>query len=207
VQVDAVRPCYLPTPVLFKRLAICFCLQDDKFFQLEYQLKDNLGAICAAHMALCDQRIDGPNDPDCLRLAQQAADAANFAKTGFPVVLTEDLRPQAYPDFMQKPGKESYESHKALGDGFFVRGALSKTAKEWVEVGWRREKCPVLSTCFWSLIVSFHPVRDCISAKQSAHGSPKNNFLQRTFALTLLIVISWSSDLKMPERLLTSLLC
>jgi RNA-dependent RNA polymerase len=101
-----------------KILKLCSCLQDDKIFQLEYQLRDNLGAICVAHMALCDQRIKGPNDPDCLRLAQQAADAANFAKTGFPVVLTEELRPQAYPDFMQKPEKESYRSQKVLGKGF-----------------------------------------------------------------------------------------
>jgi hypothetical protein len=69
-------------------------------------------------MALCDQRIDGPNDPDCLRLAQEAADAANFAKSGFPVLLTEELRPQAYPDFMQTPEKESYRSQKVLGKGF-----------------------------------------------------------------------------------------
>jgi hypothetical protein len=69
-------------------------------------------------MALCDQRIDGPDDTNCLRHAQQAADAANFAKIGFPVVLTLDLRPQAYPYVIKKPEKESYRSQKVLGKGF-----------------------------------------------------------------------------------------
>ncbi|GAQ80834.1 RNA-dependent RNA polymerase [Klebsormidium nitens] len=93
-------------------------VQDDRFFQLKHRREDNLGAICVAHMALCDARPRGANDPDCARLAQMAFDASNFVKSGFSVVLPAELRPRAYPDFMQKRGEESYASQNALGKLF-----------------------------------------------------------------------------------------
>lgn len=80
-------------------------------------------------MALCDARPRGADDPDCVRLAQMAADASNFAKSGFPVVLPAEARPRAYPDFMQKRDRETYESQKALGKRSLVRVGLECRSK------------------------------------------------------------------------------
>lgn len=108
---------------------------------LKHRCKDNLGAICVAHMALCDARPRGANDPDCARLAQMAFDASNFVKSGFGVVLPAELRPRAYPDFMQKHGRESYASQNALGEfetpsdvKIIIRGKL-RSAK-WSRLVW-----------------------------------------------------------------------
>jgi hypothetical protein len=77
----------------------------------------DLGTISNAHLAQADASPDGAFDAKCLQLAELHARAVDFQKTGEAVQMPKELRPQKYPDFMEKPAGlcESYESTKVLG--------------------------------------------------------------------------------------------
>lgn len=108
-------------------------------FFVDHALSDNLGVIANAHLALADLSADvshhawrgransctaapdvelpaqGVTNPKCLRLAELHSNAVDFPKTGIPVEVPNDLRPQRFPDFMEKLDKESYKSRTILG--------------------------------------------------------------------------------------------
>ncbi|KAI8354901.1 RNA-dependent RNA polymerase [Mortierella sp. GBAus27b] len=88
---------------------------DIKKFFVQYAVSDNLGVIANAHLALSDQLAKGPFDPKCLRLAELHSDAVDFPKSGIPAVISPELRPRQYPDFMEKPPDKSYPSRRVLG--------------------------------------------------------------------------------------------
>ncbi|KAI9354200.1 RNA dependent RNA polymerase-domain-containing protein [Pilaira anomala] len=85
-----------------------------KFF-VNYINYDNLGQIANAHLATADQSVNGARDGKCILLAQLHSEAVDFPKSGKPAQLTDDLIVKAFPDFMQKKDKDTYESKKVLG--------------------------------------------------------------------------------------------
>lgn len=86
-------------------------------FLVGYLTNTDLGTINNAHLAQADASPEGAFDAKCLQLAELHARAVDFQKTGEAVQMPKELRPQKYPDFMEKPAGlcESYESTKVLG--------------------------------------------------------------------------------------------
>lgn len=78
-------------------------------------VNEDLGKICNAHVVHADLSEDGALDENCLKLAELAALAVDFPKTGKVVTMPNDLKPKMYPDFMGKPESQSYKSNKILG--------------------------------------------------------------------------------------------
>lgn len=76
---------------------------------------ENLGAICNAHVVHADLSEYGALDEKCITLAELAATAVDFPKTGKIVTMPFHLKPKLYPDFMGKMDYQSYESNKILG--------------------------------------------------------------------------------------------
>ncbi|KAF8976911.1 hypothetical protein BGZ46_007836, partial [Entomortierella lignicola] len=90
-------------------------LSDIKIFFVRYAVANNLGLIANAHLALSDYLEQGPYHGKCIRLAQLHSDAVDYPKSGIPAVLTTDLKPKQYPDFMEKPSGKSYKSRRVVG--------------------------------------------------------------------------------------------
>lgn len=76
---------------------------------------ENLGAICNAHVVHADLSDYGALDKNCINLAELAATAVDFPKTGKIVTMPHHLKPKLYPDFMGKEQYQSYKSKKILG--------------------------------------------------------------------------------------------
>ncbi|KAG5592415.1 hypothetical protein H5410_042929 [Solanum commersonii] len=78
-------------------------------------VQESLGEICNAHVVHADLSELGALDEKCLKLAELAAIAVDFPKTGKLVTMPYNLRPKLYPDFMGKEEYQSYNSEKILG--------------------------------------------------------------------------------------------
>ncbi|XP_059658136.1 RNA-dependent RNA polymerase 6-like isoform X1 [Cornus florida] len=78
-------------------------------------VNENLGAICHAHVVHADLSEYGALDEKCIKLAELAATAVDFPKTGKLVTMPFELKPKLYPDFMGKEEFQSYKSKKILG--------------------------------------------------------------------------------------------
>lgn len=78
-------------------------------------VNENLGAICNAHVVHADLSEYGALDEKCIILAELAATAVDFPKTGKVVSMPSHLKPKMYPDFMGKQEYQSYKSNKILG--------------------------------------------------------------------------------------------
>lgn len=78
-------------------------------------VNENLGAICNAHVVHADLSEYGALDEKCIKLAELAATAVDFPKTGKIVTMPSHLKPKLYPDFMGKQEYQSYKSTKILG--------------------------------------------------------------------------------------------
>ncbi|XP_059275251.1 RNA-dependent RNA polymerase 6-like [Lycium ferocissimum] len=78
-------------------------------------VQDSLGEICNAHVVHADLSEFGALDEKCLKLAELAALAVDFPKTGKLVTMPFELKPKMYPDFMGKEEFQSYKSEKILG--------------------------------------------------------------------------------------------
>lgn len=79
-----------------------------------------LGKISMLHLGLCDMiGPKGPEEPDCIYLAQLASVAVDFAKHGECVALDSfssmQERLKKWPDFMEKKNIIEYESKGVLG--------------------------------------------------------------------------------------------
>lgn len=88
-----------------------------EFFS-KHMVQESLGEICNAHVVHADLSEFGAMDEKCLKLAELAALAVDFPKTGKLVTMPFDLKPKMYPDFMGKEAFQSYESKKILGKLF-----------------------------------------------------------------------------------------
>ncbi|CAO2825805.1 unnamed protein product [Amaranthus hypochondriacus] len=84
-------------------------------FFTKNMVNENLGTICNAHVVHADLSPHGALDENCLKLAELAALAVDFPKTGKVVTMPNDLKPKMYPDFMGKPENHSYKSDRILG--------------------------------------------------------------------------------------------
>ncbi|XP_042505270.1 RNA-dependent RNA polymerase 6-like [Macadamia integrifolia] len=89
--------------------------QDIIEFFMKTMVTTQLGMICNAHVVHADLSDDGALDDKCIQLAELAATAVDFPKTGILVRLPHLLRPKIYPDFMGKDENMSYKSEKILG--------------------------------------------------------------------------------------------
>lgn len=78
-------------------------------------MSENLGVICNAHVVHADLSDEGALDEKCIKLAELAALAVDFPKTGKVVSMPHYLKAKAYPDFMGKAEFMSYKSTKILG--------------------------------------------------------------------------------------------
>lgn len=78
-------------------------------------VNENLGAICNAHVVHADCSDYGAFDEKCIKLAELAATAVDFPKTGKLVTMPSQLKPKLYPDFMGKAQFQTYKSKKILG--------------------------------------------------------------------------------------------
>ncbi|KAK3212156.1 hypothetical protein Dsin_016862 [Dipteronia sinensis] len=78
-------------------------------------VNESLGTICNAHVVHADRSEYGALDENCILLAQLAATAVDFPKTGKLVNMPFHLKPKLYPDFMGKAEYQSYKSSKILG--------------------------------------------------------------------------------------------
>ncbi|KAK3026823.1 hypothetical protein RJ639_041895 [Escallonia herrerae] len=86
-------------------------------------VNENLGAICNAHVVHADLSEYGALDEKCLKLAELAALAVDFPKTGKDVIMPSQLKPKLYPDFM---GKEEFKSYKST----IILGKLYRQVKD-----------------------------------------------------------------------------
>ncbi|PWA42854.1 RNA-dependent RNA polymerase 6 [Artemisia annua] len=84
-------------------------------FFTKNMVNDSLGTICNAHVVHSDMSEYGALDDKCTKLAELAATAVDFPKTGKIVNMPHNLRPKLYPDFMGKENFQSYKSEKILG--------------------------------------------------------------------------------------------
>lgn len=103
------------SPVAVKELSRPVNHLDIIEFFTRNMVNENLGAICNAHVVHADLSDYGALDQSCLTLAELAATAVDFPKTGILVTMPPPLKPKMYPDFMSKAQFQSYRSNKILG--------------------------------------------------------------------------------------------
>ncbi|KFK40016.1 rna-dependent rna polymerase 6 [Arabis alpina] len=89
--------------------------QDIIDFFVQNMANEHLGTICNAHVVHADRSDYGAMDEECLLLAELAAKAVDFPKTGKMVTMPFHLKPKLYPDFMGKEDYQTYKSTKILG--------------------------------------------------------------------------------------------
>ncbi|GMJ11104.1 SUPPRESSOR OF GENE SILENCING 2, RNA-dependent RNA polymerase 6, SILENCING DEFECTIVE 1 [Hibiscus trionum] len=106
MQYDPGEPKLLLRPVNHKDIIDFFA---------KNMVNENLGSICNAHVVHADLSEYGALDEKCIRLAELAATAVDFPKTGKIVSMPAQLKPKSYPDFMGKEEYQSYKSSKILG--------------------------------------------------------------------------------------------
>jgi RNA-dependent RNA polymerase len=85
-----------------------------KFF-VKYMKNDFLPKIAHAHMAWADFLDEGIRHEKCLDLAQLHSKAVDYPKSGQPAQMPKSLNAKRWPHFMDKKSRNSYISHKILG--------------------------------------------------------------------------------------------
>lgn len=106
-------------------------LQDIQEFFTKHAVNDSLGVICNAHVVHADYHEEGAMHANCIKLAQLAAMAVDYPKTGKPAIMPSEFRSTEYPDFMQKEDVKTYQSNKILGILFRrIRGMVLKEIEE-----------------------------------------------------------------------------
>lgn len=112
-------------------------------FFTKNMVNENLGAICNAHVVHADRSEYGALDEACLDLAERAATAVDFPKTGKLVTLPPYLKPKMYPDFMGKEEFQTYRSNKILGKMYRqIKDAYNEDVSESSEQIFGADKVP-----------------------------------------------------------------
>lgn len=120
-----------------------FILQDMIDFFMKNMVNENLGAICNAHVVHADRSEYGALDEACLDLAERAATAVDFPKTGKFVTLPSHLKPKMYPDFMGKEEFQTYRSNKIQGRMYRqIKDAYNEDDSESSELIFGGDKVP-----------------------------------------------------------------
>lgn len=84
----------------------------------EYIINDSLGIIANAHTAFADKEPSKARSKACIDLAKLFSLAVDFPKTGIRAQIPPHLRIKKYPDFMEKPDRDSYKSKTVIGKLF-----------------------------------------------------------------------------------------
>ncbi|TYJ32759.1 hypothetical protein E1A91_A05G057800v1 [Gossypium mustelinum] len=122
MQYDPDEPRELNLPVTHKDII--------EFFS-KNMVNEHLGSICNAHVVHSDLSEHGASDEKCIHLAELAAIAVDFPKTGKIVSMPAQLKPKLYPDFMGKEEFQSYKSNKILGRLYrYIKDAYDKDVSE-----------------------------------------------------------------------------
>jgi len=82
-------------------------------FFILYLRNHSLGIISNAHAVKSDEY--GIRSAQAIDLAYLASESVDFVKTGVIVDLAKEVRPEKFPDYMEKSDKPSYKSAKAIG--------------------------------------------------------------------------------------------
>ncbi|XP_044489064.1 probable RNA-dependent RNA polymerase 1 [Mangifera indica] len=90
-------------------------IEDVEEFFVDYMAKENLGIICNAHVAFADKSPDKAMCRQCIQLAKLASIAVDFSKTGVPAIIPPHLQVNRFPDYMERPERETYESKTVIG--------------------------------------------------------------------------------------------
>lgn len=97
-------------------------IEDIADFVVDYIKNDNLGLIAHQSLLIADQSEYMSLDKDCIRLAEMASQAVDFAKSGYPADLTEmprlkfNQRPDWSAGETARPNEGNYyKSTRALG--------------------------------------------------------------------------------------------
>ncbi len=85
-----------------------------KFF-VKYMKNDFLPKIALSHLAWADFLDEGIRHEKCLDLARLHSKAVDYPKSGQPAQMPKSLNAKQWPHFMEKKGRNSYKSHKVLG--------------------------------------------------------------------------------------------
>ncbi|KAG0556960.1 hypothetical protein KC19_11G091000 [Ceratodon purpureus] len=105
-------------------------IEDVMEFFVKAMINDSLGVICNAHVVHADRSPLGALDENCLLLAQLAATAVDFPKTGKAATMPHYLRIKEFPDFMEKDESVTYQSDKIIGE---LYRSVTKFVKEEVD--------------------------------------------------------------------------
>ncbi|XP_044489068.1 probable RNA-dependent RNA polymerase 1 [Mangifera indica] len=116
---DLIPPCLYP-PMDYTSMAQKIhhnevTIEDVEELFVDYMAKENLGRICHAHIAFADKSPDKAMCKQCIELAKLASIAVDFSKTGVPAIIPRHLQVNFFPDYMEKPERESYESKTVIG--------------------------------------------------------------------------------------------
>lgn len=85
-------------------------------FMVNFIKNDNLGLIAVSHKIHADLSEKGARSKTCVELAALHSTAVDFAKTGIPAEFDpQKFQVQAYPDFLCRSDRPSYQSKNALG--------------------------------------------------------------------------------------------
>ena len=85
-----------------------------KFF-VKYMKNDFLPKIALSHLAWADFLDEGIRHEKCLDLARLHSKAVDYPKSGQPAQMPKALNAKQWPHFMEKKGRNTYKSHKILG--------------------------------------------------------------------------------------------
>ncbi|XP_004297427.1 PREDICTED: probable RNA-dependent RNA polymerase 1 [Fragaria vesca subsp. vesca] len=80
-----------------------------------YIVNDSLGIISNAHLVTSDTEPHKAMSYKSVKLAELHSHAVDSPKTGAIVKLPPSLRVKAYPDFMEKTDRSTYESKRVIG--------------------------------------------------------------------------------------------
>nr|DAD32250.1 TPA_asm: hypothetical protein HUJ06_011101 [Nelumbo nucifera] len=80
-----------------------------------YMVNDCLGVMANTHTVFADKRELKAESDECLELAKLFSIAVDFNKTGIPARIPSRLHVKEYPDFMEKPNRDTYESQSVIG--------------------------------------------------------------------------------------------
>ncbi|KAF7512284.1 hypothetical protein GJ744_001852 [Endocarpon pusillum] len=84
-------------------------------FFVKYMKNDFLPKIALSHLAWADFLDEGIRDKKCLELARLHSKAVDYPKSGQPAQMPKALNAKQWPHFMEKKGRNTYKSHKILG--------------------------------------------------------------------------------------------
>ncbi|KAJ8466596.1 hypothetical protein OPV22_029148 [Ensete ventricosum] len=104
-----------------------------------YIVNDSLGIIANAHTVFADKESNKAASKECIKLAKLFSVAVDFPKTGVAATIPRRLLAKEFPDFMEKLGRDTYESQGILGKLYRATKACGFATVEAVtkEVGMR----------------------------------------------------------------------